>query len=62
MHWFDTDYADPFWSVVKHADIVAIGKSPKDWIIEPRIAVFTADQPEEPTSRHLLTMDPPDHA
>ena len=36
-------------------------KNPKDWIIEPRIAVFTREIPPEPTSRHLLTMDPPDH-
>jgi cholest-4-en-3-one 26-monooxygenase len=61
VHYFETDYCDPFWAVTKHADIVAIGKNPKDWIIEPRIAVFTREAPEEPTSRHLLTMDPPDH-
>jgi cholest-4-en-3-one 26-monooxygenase len=61
VHYFESDYCDPFWAVTKHADIVAIGKNPKDWIIEPRVAVFTREAPEEPTSRHLLTMDPPDH-
>ncbi len=61
VHWTDTDYSDPFWAITKHADIVAIGKNPTDWIIEPRLAVFTREAPEEPTSRHLLTMDPPDH-
>jgi cholest-4-en-3-one 26-monooxygenase len=61
VRFFDVDYCDPFWAVTKHADIVNIGKNPKDWIIEPRIAVFTREAPEEPTSRHLLTMDPPDH-
>ena len=61
VHWFESPYCDPFWAVTKHADIVAIGKNPRDWIIEPRIAVFTREAPPEPTSRHLLTMDPPDH-
>jgi len=61
VHWTETEYADPFWAVTKHADIVAIGKNPTDWIIEPRIAVFTREAPEEPLTRHLLTMDPPDH-
>jgi cholest-4-en-3-one 26-monooxygenase len=61
VRYFETDYAEPFWAVTKHADIVSLGKNPKDWIIEPRIAVFTREAPVEPTSRHLLTMDPPDH-
>jgi len=61
VHYFEYDYCDPFWAITKHEDIVAIGKNPTDWIIEPRIAVFTSDVPEEPTSRHLLTMDPPEH-
>jgi cholest-4-en-3-one 26-monooxygenase len=61
VHRFESDYCDPFWAITKHADIVAIGKRPRDWIIEPRIAVFTRETPPEPTSRHLLTMDPPDH-
>jgi cholest-4-en-3-one 26-monooxygenase len=62
VHWCESEYCDPFWAVTKHADIVAVGKNPKEWLIEPRIAVFTRDVPPEPTSRHLLTMDPPDHA
>lgn len=61
VHWTESDYCDPFWAITKHADIVAIGKNPKDWIIEPRIAVFTKEAPEEVNERHLLTMDPPDH-
>lgn len=61
VRWIESEWCDPFWTVTKHADIVAIGKNPKDWIIEPRIAVFTRDAPPEPTTRHLLTMDPPDH-
>jgi cholest-4-en-3-one 26-monooxygenase len=61
VHWAESPFCEPFWAVTKHADIVAIGKNPVDWIIEPRIAVFTRDVPPEPTTRHLLTMDPPDH-
>jgi cholest-4-en-3-one 26-monooxygenase len=61
VHWTESDWCEPFWAITKHADIVAIGKNPKNWVIEPRLAVFTRDLPPEPTSRHLLTMDPPDH-
>ncbi len=61
VHYVPQGYADPFWAITKHADIVSIGKNPKDWIIAPRIAVFSRDTPDEPTTRHLLTMDPPDH-
>jgi cholest-4-en-3-one 26-monooxygenase len=61
VRWFESDFCDPFWAVTKHADIVAIGKNPSDWIIGPRIAVFTHEIPPEPTSHHLLTMDPPEH-
>lgn len=61
VHWYESDYCEPFWAITKHADIVAIGKNPKDWIIEPRLAVFTRDAPVEVVTRHLLTMDPPDH-
>ena len=61
VHWTESEFCKPFWAVTKHADIVAIGKNPKDWIIAPRSAVFTREIPPEPTSRQLLTMDPPDH-
>jgi len=61
VHWYESEWCDPFWAITKHADIVAIGKNPQDWIIEPRLAVFTREAPPEPTARHLLTMDPPDH-
>ena len=54
VRFIENDYCDPFWAVTKHADIVSIGKNPREWLIEPRIAVFTRDEPEEPTTRHLL--------
>jgi cytochrome P450 len=62
VYYFDRGNYDPFWAVTKHADIVAIGKNPSDWIIQPRLAVFARDVPVEVQPlRHLLSMDPPEH-
>jgi len=63
VYWYDRDNVDPFWAITKHADIVEIGKRPRDFIIKPRLAVFTNDMPppEEEEANHLLTMDPPEH-
>lgn len=62
VYWFDRGNCDPFWAITKHADIVEIGKNPADFIIAPRLAVFTRDMPEDVTPlRHLLSMDPPEH-
>ncbi len=62
VHRFTGDSFDPFYAIVKHADIVEIGKNPSDWIIEPRLAVFTRDiPPDQVKLKHLLTLDPPEH-
>ncbi|HTO09866.1 MAG TPA: cytochrome P450 [Myxococcota bacterium] len=62
VHRFTGDAFDPFYAIVKHADIVEIGKNPTDFIIEPRLAVFTRDiPPEQVKLKHLLTLDPPEH-
>jgi cholest-4-en-3-one 26-monooxygenase len=62
VHRFTSPSHDPFYAIVKHADIVEIGKNPTDFIIEPRLAVFTRDIPPDETKlRHLLSMDPPEH-
>ena len=45
VSWVDVPDYQPFWAITKHADIVAIGKNPTDWIIEPRLAVFTREVP-----------------
>ena len=60
---FEGERHEPFFAVTKHADIVAIGKNPRDWLLEPRLAVFMRDviAPENAPARHLLTMDPPEH-
>ncbi len=62
VFWYDRPGFDPFWAITKHADIVEIGKRPEDFIIAPRLAVFTQEsRPPEDPARHLLNMDPPDH-
>ena len=63
VFWYERPNVDPFWAITKHADIVEIGKRPRDFLIAPRIAVFAKDLPvNEQPIRHLLTMDAPDHA
>jgi cholest-4-en-3-one 26-monooxygenase len=61
---YERPNVDPFWAITKHADIIEIGKQPELFLNAPRMAVFTRDlpPPAEGQSRHLLNMDPPDHA
>jgi cholest-4-en-3-one 26-monooxygenase len=62
--WYERDNVEPFWVVTKHADIVWLSKQPERLLNAPRLAVFTKDLPPPPeeSTRHLLVMDPPDHA
>jgi cholest-4-en-3-one 26-monooxygenase len=54
---------DPFWAITKHADIVELGKQPDLWLNGPEMAIFTNEfELDADPSRHLLNMDPPDHA
>jgi cholest-4-en-3-one 26-monooxygenase len=64
VFWYERDNVEPFWVVTKHADIVALGKQPERFLNAPRLAVFTLDLPPPPEerARHLLNMDPPEHA
>jgi len=64
VFWYERPRWDPFWVVTKHADIVWLSKHPKMLLNAPRLAVFPNDVPPPPEgeSRHLLNMDPPDHA
>jgi len=66
LYWCDRPEAQPpFWAVTKHADIVAISRNPRLFLNAPRLAVFPAlpePPPDERPARHLLNMDPPDHA
>jgi cytochrome P450 len=64
VFWYERDNVEPFWAVTKHADIVELGKQPERFLNAPRLAVFTLDlePPPADAARHLLDMDPPDHA
>jgi len=64
VFWYERPNVDPFWAITKHADIIEIGKQPNLFLNAPRLAVFTNDlpPPTEAQSRHLLNMDPPEHA
>jgi cytochrome P450 len=56
-------HCTPFWAVTKHADIVRISRQPKLLQNGPRLAVFPEGKPpKERIARHLLNMDPPEHA
>ena len=64
VFWYDRPNVEPFWAITKHADIIEISKQPALFLNAPRLAVFTLDLPPPPegTVRHLLNMDPPEHA
>lgn len=65
IHWFDLEGGVGFWLVTKRDDIVWISKQPKRFQNGPRLAIFEEGAPvegERTLARHLLNMDPPDHA
>ena len=64
VFWYERPNVDPFWAITKHADIIELGKQPHLFLNAPRLAVFENDIPPPPEgeTRHLLNMDPPDHA
>jgi cytochrome P450 len=62
VFWFERPEVNPFWAITKHADIISIGKQPDLFLNGPRMAVFPKALPPPAESRHLLNMDPPDHA
>jgi cholest-4-en-3-one 26-monooxygenase len=64
VYWYERQGdCSPFWAITKHADVVTISRKPKVLHNAPRLAVFPeGTPPEEPVARHLLNMDPPDHA
>jgi len=67
VYWYDRPGVEPpFWAITKHADVVAVSRRPELFHNAPRLAVFpdfpARDPKSEPPARHLLNMDPPDHA
>jgi cholest-4-en-3-one 26-monooxygenase len=65
VHWFDVPGGVGFWAITKRSDIVWISKQPERFQNGPRLAVFEEGGPPEGERefvRHLLNMDPPEHA
>ncbi len=65
IHWFDLPGGVGFWAVTKREDIVWISKQPQRFLNAPRLAIFEEGAPvegERTLARHLLNMDPPEHA
>jgi cholest-4-en-3-one 26-monooxygenase len=63
VRWFDLPGGVGFWSVVRRADIVWLSKQPERFRNAPRLAIFEEGGPVERREvRHLLNMDPPEHA
>jgi cholest-4-en-3-one 26-monooxygenase len=65
VYWYDRPNVDAFWAITKHADIVEVARQPKIFLNGPRLLVTTKDQYIEGGDmlfRHLLNMDPPEHA
>jgi cholest-4-en-3-one 26-monooxygenase len=65
VHWFDLPGGVGFWAVTRREDIVWISKRPERFVNAPRLAIFEEGAPvegERKLARHLLNMDPPEHA
>ena len=63
VHWFDVPRGVGFWAVTRRADIVWLSKQPTRFLNAPRLAIFEEGAPVEKREvRHLLNMDPPEHA
>jgi cholest-4-en-3-one 26-monooxygenase len=65
VYWYDRPNVDPFWAITRHADIVQISKQPKQFLNGPRLLVLPKSEYIEGGDnlfRHLLNMDPPEHA
>ncbi len=65
IFWYERPGIIPFWAVTKYEDLVQIGKTPEIFENAPRLAVFPDFEAQgvvQPPVRHLLNMDPPDHA
>lgn len=65
IHWYERPGLMPFWAVTRLDDVVRISKQPHIFQNAPRLAVFPEfdrEGEEGFPARHLLNMDPPEHA
>ncbi|HZO08728.1 MAG TPA: hypothetical protein VFC77_05080, partial [Myxococcota bacterium] len=56
VRWIEHPDYEPFWAIVKHADVTQLSTQPRLFLNAPRLAAFnkTAPPPPENESRHLL--------
>ena len=62
--WLEPDDIDPFWAIVKHADISEISTQPDKFLSKPRPFVQSREMEKWVNNnpmRTLLNMDPPEH-
>jgi cholest-4-en-3-one 26-monooxygenase len=66
IYFYDRPNVRPFWAITKHADIIQISRQPKLFLNAPQLLIATRDVElslqRKRVVRHLLNMDPPEHA
>ncbi len=69
VYWYERPLVQPFWAITKHADILEVSRQPELFNALPaeRQLLFIVkddpaqERPEEPITRQLLNMNPPEH-
>ncbi|MCB0220242.1 MAG: cytochrome P450 [Chrysiogenetes bacterium] len=63
LTWLEPEGFDPFWAIVKHADIKEISTQPDKFLNGPRTIVSSRadDKLQSAAPRMLINMDPPEH-
>jgi hypothetical protein len=66
VHWCDNPEVEPFWAIMRHADICSISRQPDKFLSAPGITLFPRDRRLDPNEgigamRVVITMDPPEH-
>ena len=61
--WSEVEGYPGFWTITRHADVVALSKAPERFVNAPIMAIFPRAQFEAENFpfRHLINMDPPEH-
>jgi cholest-4-en-3-one 26-monooxygenase len=62
VFWYERPDVEPFWAITRHADLTSVARQPRTFGNGPRLAVIPNQYGQPVPFRHLLGMDPPDHA
>ncbi len=57
VYWYDGPYAEPFWAITKHADIVQIAKQPKLFTNRQRLVILADEQGDYAQEEEPLDME-----